>query len=266
MQEHTKCYNTDLSDTEWDLIKNMIPKEQQRGRPLEHSRRSIVNAILYIVRAGCAWRLLPNDFAPWQTVYGYFRKWRKAGIWKLIHDELRTAVRRKVGKKPSPTAAIMDSQSVKIADQAGERGYDAGKKITGRKRHILVDTLGMVLGIMITSADVQDRDGARSLLSSVVHMFGRLQVIWADAGYLGELIAWVKQLRPFGKLRLEVVKRPEQRKGFHVVRKRWIVERTLGWFMKCRRLVRDYEQKMENSECMIQICMIGLMLRRLDSK
>jgi putative transposase len=133
MQEHTKCYNTDLSDTQWDLIKNMIPKEQKRGRPLEHNRCSILNAILYIVRAGSAWRLLPNDFAPWQTVYGYFRKWCKAGIWKLIHDELRTAVRRKVGKNPSPTAAIMDSQSVKIADQAGERDYEAGKKRFIRK-------------------------------------------------------------------------------------------------------------------------------------
>ena len=160
----------------------------------------------------------------------------------------------------------MDRKSVKIADQAEERGYDAGKNITGRQRHILVDTLGMILGIMITPSDVQNCDGARSLLSSVVHMFGCLQIIWADAGYLGELIAWVKQLRRFGKLHLEVVKRPEQRKGFHVVRKRWIVERTLGWFMKCRRLVQDYEQKVENSECMIQICMIGLMLRRLDSK
>ena len=264
MQEHTKWYNTDLNDTQWDLIKTMIPKEQKRGRPLEHSRRSIVNAILYIVLAGCAWRLLPNDFVPWQTVYGYFRKWRKAGIWKVIHDELRTAVRRKATKKPSPTAAIMDSQSVKIADQAGERGYDAGKNVSGRKRHILVDTLGMILGMMITPASVQDRDGARSLLPPVVHSFGRMKIIWADAGYSGELIDWVKQLRPFGKLHLEVVKRPEQRKGFHVVRKRWIVERTLGWFMKCRRLVRDYEQKMDNSECMIQICMIGLMLRRLN--
>jgi len=265
MQEHNTTYQTDLTDTQWDLIKNMIPKEQKRGRPLEHTRRSIVNAILYIVRAGCAWRLLPKDFAPWQTVYGYFRSWRKARIWGLIHDTLREQVRRKAGKKPSPTAAIMDSQSVKIGDQAGERGYDAGKKITGRKRHILVDTLGMILGMVITPADVQDRDGARSLLSSMVHVFGRLQIIWADAGYLGQLIDWVKQLRPYGKLHLEVVKRPEQRKGFHVVRKRWIVERTFGWLMKCRRLVRDYEQKPENSECMIQICMVGIMLRRLDS-
>ena len=265
MQEHNTTYQTDLTDTQWDLIKNMIPKEQKRGRPLEHTRRSIVNAIFYMARAGCAWRLLPKDFAPWQTVYGYFRSWRKARIWGLIHDTLREQVRRKAGKKPSPTAAIMDSQSVKIGDQAGERGYDAGKKITGRKRHILVDTLGMILGMVITPADVQDRDGARSLLSSMVHVFGRLQIIWADAGYLGQLIDWVKQLRPYGKLHLEVVKRPEQRKGFHVVRKRWIVERTFGWLMKCRRLVRDYEQKPENSECMIHICMVGIMLRRLDS-
>lgn len=261
----TEHYYTDVTDKQWKHMHHLIPQAQQRGRPIGHARRDIVNAILYVVRTGCPWRLLPKDFAPWQTVYGYFRTWRKKGIWQLIHDELRSAVRRKVGKKPSPTAGILDSQSVKIADQAGERGYDAGKKITGRKRHLLVDTLGMILGILVTPASVQDRDGARTLLASLVLVFGRLQIIWADAGYLGELIAWVKQLRPFGKLRLEVVKRPEQRKGFQVVRKRWIVERTFGWLMKCRRLVRDYEQKTENAECMIQICMIGLMLRRLNS-
>jgi putative transposase len=214
----------------------------------------------------CWLRLAPTTqtFAPWQTVYDYYRQWTKGGLWQRIHNHLRDEVRRQAGKKPAPTAAIMDSQSVKIADQGGERGYDAGKKVTGRKRHILVDTLGLILGLFITPADVQDRDGARGLLASVVYTLGRLQVIWADAGYLGELVAWVKHLRPFGGLRLEVVKRPEQRKGFHVVRKRWIVERTFGWLMKCRRLVRDYEHKTQHAEAMIHICMIALMLRRLE--
>jgi putative transposase len=208
--------------------------------------------------------LLPKDFAPWQTVYGYFRRWTKAQVWSWIHDTLRERVRRKVGKKPSPTAAIMDSQSVKTGDQGGASGYDAGKKIKGRKRHLLVDTLGLILGLWITPADVQDRDGAKGLLMSVVFWFCRLKVIWADAGYLGELVQWVKQLRPFGALHLEIVKRSEEQKGFKVLRKRWIVERTFGWFVKCRRLVRDYEKKITHSEALIQICMIGLMLRRLD--
>lgn len=264
MQTQLKSYDTDLTDAQWQRIETLIPKAQRRGRPLEHTRRSIVNAILYVVRAGCAWRLLPKTFAPWQTVYGYYRSWAKKGLWQTIHDRLREAVRRQAGKKPSPTAAIMDSQSVKTADHGGERGYDAGKKVTGRKRHILVDTLGLILGLFITPADVQDRDGARGLLDPLVYALGKLQKIWADAGYLGELVAWVKSLRPFGRLHLEVVKRPEQRKGFHVVRKRWIVERTFGWLMKSRRLVRDYERKVKHSEAMIHICMIGLMLRRLE--
>ncbi len=236
-----KLYPTDLSDEQWNEIKNFVPKPAPRGRPVEHHRRGIVNAILYIVRSGCAWRLLPKDYAPWATVYDYFRQWIRKGIWTLIHDQLREKVRRAVGKKPASTAAIMGSQSVKIGDQGGLNGYDAGKKIKGRKRHLLVDTLGLILGLFITSAEVQDRDGARGLLSPLIYTLGRLQLIWADAGYLGELVAWVKQLRPFGKLRLEIVKRPEQCKGFHLVRKRWIVERTFGWLMKCRRLVRDYE-------------------------
>jgi len=166
-------------------------------------------------------------------------------------------------KKTSPTAAILDSQSVKTAEQGGVSGYDAGKKIKGRKRHLLVDTLGLLLGVCVTSAAVQDRDGARELLRKVWFIFGRLQVIWADGGYAGQLLGWVKALRPWGKLHLEIVKRSDTAKGFALVRKRWIVERTFAWLYQRRRLVRDYERRTDHSEAFIYIAMIGLMTKRL---
>jgi putative transposase len=171
-------------------------------------------------------------------------------------------VRKAEARKVAPTAAIIDSQSVKIADQAGERGYDAAKKVSGRKRHVAVDCLGLLLAIMITPAAVQDRDAAKRLIQFLVTMYGRLQIIWADGGYLGALVQWVKQLRPFGKLKLEIVRRGETR-GFKVLPKRWIVERTFGWFYKSRRLCRDYEVRLDHSEAMVRICMIRVMLKRL---
>ena len=168
------------------------------------------------------------------------------------------------GRKPSPTAAVLDSQSVKGAEQGGETvGYDAGKKIGGRKRHLLVDTLGMILGVKVTPANVQDRDGAVLLLASLYLLFARLQVIWADGGYAGTLVAWVKGLRPFGKLHLDIVRRSDDAKGFQLVRKRWIVERTFSWLYKCRRLSRDYEKRPDHSESHIYLCMSRLMLKRL---
>ncbi len=227
------------------------------------SRMQTVNAIFYVVRAGCAWRLLPSDFPPWQTVYGYHRRWSQDWTWTFIHDTLRDCLRKTEGRQVAPTAAIVDSQSVKTPDQAGERGYDAGKKIKGRKRHVAVDSLGLILCLMITTAAVQDRDAAKSLIKGLVEMFGRLQIIWADGGYSGKLVNWVKQLRPFGKLRLEIVRRCDRAKGFKVLPKRWIVERTFGWFFKSRRLCRDYEVRVDHSEAMIRICMIRLMVRRL---
>lgn len=267
MQTHPTRYPTDLTDEEWDYIQALVPAPKsgkgRRGRPIKLDRRSLVNAIFYVVRSGCAWRLLPRDFGPWQTVYGYHRRWSQDWTWTFIHDTLRDWLRKTEGRNVAPTAAIIDSQSVKTPDQAGARGYDAGKKIQGRKRHLAVDCLGLILGIMITPGATQDRDAARTVIQTLVGSFRRLQVIWADGGYLGALVPWVKQLRPFGKLRLEIVRRCDHVKGFKVLPKRWIVERTFGWLCKSRRLCRDYEVRLDHSEAMMRICMIRLMVRRL---
>lgn len=226
--------------------------------------RLVCNALLYFVRAGCAWRMLPRDFGPWQTVYHYFRLWSKQGHWLVIHDVLRDTVRAEAGKRAEPTAAILDSQTVRSADQAGERGYDAAKKTKGIKRHVLVDTLGLLLGICITPADVPERQGARGLLAPLLRCFRWLRCVWADQGYGGpELAEWVAAHRKTGTVRLEVVPRLQDQRGFQVLRKRWIVERTFGWLMKHRRLVRHYEVKTPHAEACVHVAMIGIMLRRL---
>lgn len=258
-----KTYPTDLTDDQWKVIAPLLPKVQRRGRP-PTERRRILNGLLYLVRAGCAWRLLPKEFGPWETVYGYFRRWRQQGLWELMHHILRTFVRREAGRRAQPTAAILDSQTVRSADHAGERGYDAGKKTKGRKRHILVDTLGLLLGVCVTGAAVPEREGARAFLGQTLTFFRWLRCVWADQGYAGaEFATWVASHRKTGTLRLEVVPRLKDQRGFKVLAKRWIVERTFGWLMKHRRLVRDYETKIENAEALIHITMISLMLRRL---
>jgi len=256
-------YPTDLTDEQWHILEPMIPPEKHGGRHRTVNMREVVNAILYILRTGCQWRNLPHDFPPWGTVSWYFWLWCNDGTWARMHDKLREMVRVEAGREKEPSAAIMDSQSVKTTEQGGPRGYDAAKNVTGRKRHLLVDTLGLILLVMVHPADVQDRDGARSLLSLLlaVGQFSRLTLIWADAGYSGKLIEWL--MLTFGsKLRLEIVHRTEEHK-FSVVRWRWIVERTFGWLGRCRRLSKDYEALTGTSENWIRLAMIGVMIRRL---
>ena len=214
---------SDLTDNEWHILEALIPKPKPGGRPIQHTRRMIRNAIFYRNRTGCQWSMLPKDFPPKSAVFDYFSAWRKSGLWVELNHRWRVKVRVADVRKPSPTAAILDRQSVKGAGQGGEAiGDDAGKRVGGRKRHLLTDTLGLLLGGGVTSASVQDRDGAAALLASLSLLFGRRQVIWADGGDAGALVAWVKALRPFGKLHLDIVRRRADAKGFQLVRQRWI--------------------------------------------
>jgi putative transposase len=254
-----KPYPSDISNEEWKKLQPLLPKPR-RGAPRRVNMREIVNALRYLTRTGCQWRMLPHDLPPWEKVYYYFSEWRDGGDWERINRELRIEIRVSVGKDPEPSAAILDSQSVKATEMTEARGYDAGKKVNGIKRHLLVDTLGMVLSVLILTADIQDRDGARQLLEKIKAKFPRLQKIWADGGYAGTLIDWVKQLCGWV---LEIVKRSDTAKGFEVLPHRWIVERTFGWFNRYRRLSKHYEVLTTSGEAMVYIAMITLMTKRL---
>jgi putative transposase len=224
--------------------------------------RDVLDAIFYVLKSGCPWRLLPHDFPPWSTVYYHFRRFRLNGLWSLIFKALHAAERKRAGKDPAPSAAIMESQSIKTTEEGGaSNGYDAHKNIKGRKRHLLVDTLGLPLSVYVTPADVQDRVGACWLLAGLKVLVPRLKKIWADGAYTSkELAGWCEEQ---GGWKLEIVERDRATRGFKVVPKRWIVERTFGWLCRNRRLSKDYERLVQSSETFIEVAMIRLILRQL---
>ncbi|MFI7223850.1 IS5 family transposase [Nonomuraea angiospora] len=254
-------YPSDLTDDQWELIEPLLPASNTGGRPEKHPRREIVNAILYVVRSGCPWRYLPTDLPPWQTVYWYFQQWEQTGVTDRLLAELRIKARHQAGRDDEPSAGVIDSQSVKGADTVGRdsRGYDAGKKVNGRKRFIITDTTGLLITVAVMAASWQDRDGAKTALLSA-YLTTPIRYVFADQGFAGRLVDWARETL---RTTLEIVRKPADQRGFSVISRRWVVERTLAWLTACRRLARDYERKPAVSEAMIRWAAIAGMARRL---
>ena len=260
IERKTKRYPTDLTDEEWANIEPLLPRRSPRGRPRAVDLREIMNAIRYLVRTGCGWRMLPKDFPPWETVYWWFRRFVRQLLFGTIHDVALMLDRERSGREASPSAGILDSQSVK-APAARVRGYDANKKILGRKRHVAVDTDGRLLMVNLTTADISDSAGAQMILDAIRRRWPWLKHFFADGAYdRGQLM----DKAAFLGFVIKVVRRLADQPGFTVLPRRWVVERTIGWMIRWRRLVRDYEQRIDVSEAMIHVALGSLLLRRIS--
>ena len=261
MSVSRRGYPSDLTDAQWALIEPLLPEPSTGGRPEKHPRREIVNAILYVVRSGCPWRYLPADLPPWQTVYWYFTAWEETQVTEKVLAALRIKARVQDGRNPQPSAGVIDSQSVKGADTVGvdSRGYDAGKKVNGRKRFIITDTTGLLVTVAVVAASWQDRDGAKTALLSA-YLATPIRHVFADQGFAGRLVDWCRDTL---RTTLQIVRKPADQRGFAVHPRRWVVERTLAWLTANRRLARDYERHPEISEGIIRWAAIATTARRI---